>query len=95
MICTFANSPTKTARIWNGERSGRVPPDVQSRALDKLRLLNRAKSLDDLRNPPSNHLEKLKNDRAGQLSIRINDQWRICFLWKDGNAYNAEIADYH
>ncbi len=95
MILSFANTPTKTERIWNGERSERVPSDVQSRALDKLRMLNRAKTMDDLRNPPSNRLHSLKDDRAGQFSISINKQWRICFVWKDGNAYDVEIADYH
>ena len=95
MILSFTKTPTKTERIWQGLRSGRVPPEVEPRALDKLRMLNRAKNLDDLRNPPSNHLEKLKRDRAGQHSIRINNQWRICFVWKDGNAYDVEIADYH
>ncbi|WP_088309292.1 type II toxin-antitoxin system RelE/ParE family toxin [Novosphingobium sp. B 225] len=95
MILTFAKTPAKTERIWQGLRSGRLPPDVQSRALDKLKVLNRAKSLDDLRNPPSNQLHELKRDRAGQHSIRINGQWRICFRFKDGNAYDVEIADYH
>ena len=95
MICTFANTPTKTERIWNGERNGRVPSDVQSRALDKLKMLNRAKTVDDLKNPPGNRLHELKDDRAGQFSISINRQWRICFHWKDGNAYDVEITDYH
>jgi proteic killer suppression protein len=95
MISSFAKTPTKTERIWLGMRSGRVPPDVQSRALDKLKVLNRVKTLDELRIPPSNRLEALKKDRAGQHSIRINDQWRICFRFKDGNAYDVEIADYH
>ncbi|MBS0480898.1 MAG: type II toxin-antitoxin system RelE/ParE family toxin [Proteobacteria bacterium] len=95
MIRSFANTPTKTERIWNGMRSKRLPVDVESRALDKLRMLNRAKSLDDLRNPPSNRLHDLKGDRAGQHSISINKQWRICFVWKDGNAYDVEITDYH
>lgn len=95
MIRSFANTPTKTERIWNGLSSKRLPPEVGSRALDKLKMLNRAKTLDDLRNPPSNHLEKLKRDRKSQHSIRINGQWRICFVWKDGNAYDVEICDYH
>jgi toxin HigB-1 len=95
MILSFANTPTKTERIWHGERSGRVPADVQPRALDKLKMLNRAKTFDDLKNPPSNRLHELKEDRAGQFSISINRQWRICFRWKDGNAYDVEIADYH
>ena len=95
MIRSFANTSTHTERIWSGLRSKRVPPDVQHRALGKLRLLNRAKTSDDLRNPPSNRLHDLKDDRAGQFSISINKQWRICFVWKDGNAYDVEIADYH
>ena len=95
MILSFANTPTQTERIWNGLRSKRLPPDIQNRALDKLRVLNRAKSIEDLRNPPSNHLEALKRDRLGQHSIRINAQWRICFRFKDGNAYDVEITDYH
>ena len=95
MILSFAKTPTKTERVWNGLSSKRLPPDIESRALDKLKMLHRSKSLDDLRNPPSNHLEALKRDRAGQHSIRINGQWRICFRWKDGNAYDVEITDYH
>ena len=95
MIRSFANTNTQTERIWNGLRSKRIAPDVQNRALDKLRMLNRAKTLDDLRNPPGNRLHDLKDDRAGQHSISINKQWRICFRFKDGNAYDVEIADYH
>ena len=95
MIRSFANTSTKTERIWSGERGKRLPADVQNRALDKLKMLNRAKSLDDLRNPPSNRLHELKRDRKGQHSISINDQWRICFRFKDGSAYDVEIADYH
>lgn len=95
MIVSFAKTPTKTEHIWNGKRSGRAPSDIQARALGKLRMLNRAKSMDDLRNPPGNRLHALKDDRAGQHSISINDQWRICFRWNDGNAYDVEIADYH
>ncbi len=95
MIRSFANTSTQTERIWSGQRGKRVPPDLQKRALDKLKVLNRAKSLDDLRNPPSNRLHELKKDRKGQHSISINDQWRICFRFKDGNAYDVKIADYH
>jgi toxin HigB-1 len=95
MIRTFANTNTQTERIWSGVRGRRVPPDVQKRALDKLKMLHRAKTIDDLRNPPSNRLHELKEDRLGQFSISINKQWRICFVWKDGNAYDVEIADYH
>ena len=64
-------------------------------ALRRLRLLNRARSLTDLRAPPGNRLEALKRDRAGQYSIRVNDQYRICFRWKDGDAYDVEMTDYH
>ncbi len=95
MILSFANTGTHTERIWAGQRGKRLPPDVQDRALDKLKMLNRAKHLDDLKNPPSNRLHELKKDRAGQHSISINKQWRICFRFKDGNAYDVEIADYH
>ena len=95
VISSFAKTLTKTERIWNGLHSKRLPADLESRALDKLKMLNRAKTFDDLRNPPSNQLHELKEDRAGQHSIRINGQWRICFRWKDGNAYDVEIADYH
>lgn len=95
MIISFANTSTQTERIWNGLRNKRVPSDIQNRALDKLKMLNRAKVLDDLRNPPSNRLHELKKDREGQHSISINKQWRICFRFKDGNAYDVEITDYH
>lgn len=72
-----------------------MPQGIQQVALRKLRMLNRAVTLHDLRIPPANRLEKLAGDRAGQHSIRINDQWRICFEWREGDAYNVEIADYH
>lgn len=93
MIVTFADKETE--HIWNGLRSRKLPPDIQVRALDRLRMLNRAKTIDDLRNPPGNRLHALDHDRAGRHSISINKQWRICFVWKDGNAYDVEIADYH
>ena len=95
MILSFANTPTKTEHVWNGLHSKRLAIDVASRALDKLKMLNRARTMDDLRNPPSNRLHDLKEDRLGQFSISINKQWRICFVWKDGNAYDVEITDYH
>jgi proteic killer suppression protein len=85
----------ETATIWSGRRSRRLPPTIQGVALRKLRLLNNARRLADLRVPPANRLEALKGDRAGWHSIRINDQWRICFKWKDGNAFDVEITDYH
>lgn len=93
MIRSFADPETE--RIWLGERSRKLPPDIQKRALDKLRLLNRARTMDDLRNPPSNRLHALERERAGQHSISINMQWRICFVWKDGHAERVEITDYH
>lgn len=93
MICSCAD--VETEKIWSGLRSRKLPPDIQDRALDKLKMLNRARTLDDLRNPPSNRLHALKEDRAGQHSISINKQWRICFVWKDEHAHDVEITDYH
>ena len=93
MIVSFGD--TQTALIWEGRRSRRLPPDIQSVALRKLRLLNNARVLDDLKVPPGNRLEALTKDRRGQHSIRINDQWRICFVWKEGHAHEVEIVDYH
>lgn len=93
MIRSFADQETE--RIWYGLRSRQLPPNMQDRARNKLRLLNRAKTLDDLRNPPGNRLHALKDDRAGQHSISINKQWRICFVWRDGGADGVEITDYH
>jgi proteic killer suppression protein len=93
MIASFRDK--ETATIWDGRRSRRLPGDIQAVALRKLRLLNAARNLADLRVPPANRLEALKDDRAGQHSIRINDQWRICFIWREGNAHEVEIVDYH
>ena len=93
MIQSFESKETE--RIWNGNRSRKLPPEIQSRARTSLVMLDAAESLDDLRNPPSNRLHELKKDRAGQHSISINMQWRICFVWKDGRAYDVEITDYH
>jgi toxin HigB-1 len=93
MIRSFIDRETE--RIWNGERSRKISRDIQDRALLRLRMLNGAKGLDDLRNPPSNRLHALKDDRAGQHSISINRQWRICFVWRDGGADGVEITDYH
>lgn len=93
MILTFADK--ETARIWDGKRSRKLPPDIQPRALDKLAMLDAADTLEDLKNPPSNRLHALSGDRAGQHSLSINRQWRICFVWKDGNADGVEITDYH
>ena len=93
MIRSFRNKETK--QIWSGEQSRKFPGDVQERALRKLRQLDASLTLEDLRNPPGNHLEALRADRAGQWSIRINEKWRICFRWSDGEAHDVEIVDYH
>lgn len=93
MIKSFKSAETE--KIFARQRSRRLPSDIQQTALRKLRMLNNAISLNDLRIPPANRLEKLGGGRAGQHSIRVNDQWRICFEWRDGNAYNVEITDYH
>lgn len=85
----------ETESVFHLRPSRRLPADIQQVALRKLRMLNRSVSLDDLRLPPANRLEKLAADRAGQWSIRINDRWRLCFRWKDGDAFDAEIVDYH
>jgi len=82
-------------KIWQGTPSRRLPADIQAVARRKLRMLNSAATLDDLRVPPANRLEALKGNRKGQCSIRINDQWRVCFQWKDGDALDVEIVDYH
>lgn len=93
MIRSFKSKESE--KIFNRQRSSKLPQDSQQVALRKLRMLNRAITLPDLQVPPANRLEKLSGDRAGQYSIRINDQWRICFEWQEGDAYNVEIADYH
>ena len=93
MIKTFACKETK--KIWNGQRSSKLPGDIQNRALRKLRQLDAAQTLEDLRNPPGNRLEPLKGERKGQYSIRIQQQWRICFTWDKGSATDVEIIDYH
>lgn len=93
MIVSFRDG--ETAKIWNGERSRKLPPDIQTKALAKLRLLSASKRLDDLRIPPGNRLEALHGDRSGQHSIRINQQWRICFRWTEGGPTDVEIVDYH
>ena len=85
----------KTERIWQGVSSRKFPAGIQVRALRKLRQLDASRTVDDLRNPPGNQLEALKGSRSGQMSIRVNDQWRICFEWIDGDAHNVEIVDYH
>ena len=93
MIQSFADE--ETALIWLGRRSRRLPFDRQATALRKLRLLNQARALSDLRVPPGNRLEGLKGERVGQYSIRINDQWRICFMWREGGLADVQIVDYH
>ena len=93
MIRTFKCKETE--KIFNRQRSRKFPPTIHQVALRKLRMLNRSITLSDLLIPPANQLEKLKGNRAGQYSICINDQWRICFEWHDGDAYNVEIVDYH
>lgn len=92
MIVSFSDKETE--KIWRGERSRKLPGDIQNRALNKLRLIDAAKSLDDLKVPPSNRLEEFLGNRKGEWKIWINNQWRICFLW-DGDARNVKIEDYH
>ena len=93
MIQSFADA--ETALIWSGRRSLRLPADIEAVALRKLRLINQAQALGDLRAPPGNRLEALKGERWGQYSIRVNDQWRICFNWREGGAADVQIVDYH
>ncbi|MDY6911788.1 MAG: type II toxin-antitoxin system RelE/ParE family toxin [Chloroflexota bacterium] len=86
----------ETATLYNFRKiSTKFPGDIQERARKKLRILNAAISLNDLKSPPSNRLHKLEKEWKGQWSISINDQWRICFTWHEGNAYDVEITDYH
>jgi proteic killer suppression protein len=93
VIQTFKDAETQ--KIYQRERSRKLPSDIQQAALRKLRMINNAININDLRIPPANHLEKLSGARGGQYSIRINDQWRICFEWKSSDAFNVEITDYH
>ena len=93
MIIDFSCKETKA--IWEGRRSRKLPPHIQQKARRKLRMLNNAKSLNDLRIPPNNRLEKLSGKRQGQYSIRINNQWRICFTWRDEMVFDVCIIDYH
>lgn len=93
MIRSFASKAT--AEIWGGQQSRSLPPEIQDRVRRKLRMLNNAGVLQDLRQPPNNRLEKLTGNRSGQFSIRVNDQWRVCFRWDDGDAYDVEVVDYH
>ena len=93
MIQSFADRETEL--VYNQDFSKRLPNTIQKVALRKLMMIDNAKSLNDLRIPPNNRLEALHGDREGQYSIRINDQWRICFSMNEGHFYNVEIVDYH
>ena len=93
MIKSFKDKEAE--RLFQREISRKLPHDMQRAAFRKLRMLNRAQSLEDLKIPPANRLEALKGVRKGQYSIRINQQWRICFVWRKGDAFSAEIVDYH
>ena len=93
MILTFASKDTEA--LFQRKSSKKIPSTIQRVALRKLVLIHSAAVLDDLRVPPGNRLEKLSGSRSGQHSIRVNDQWRICFVWRTAHAYDVEIADYH
>ena len=93
MIVSFASKETE--KIWRGEVSRRLPREIQQVELRNLFMLERAQSLDDLRIPPASRLEALKDDRRKQHSIRINDEWRICFVWTEAGPESVEIVDYH
>ncbi|WP_236974034.1 type II toxin-antitoxin system RelE/ParE family toxin [Membranihabitans maritimus] len=93
MIYSF--SCKETEKIWNGQYSKRFPVEIQERSLRKLRQLDVALTIEDLKNPPGNHLESLKGSLMGQMSIRINRQWRICFIWENSNVHEVKIIDYH
>ncbi len=93
MIRSFRDK--ETAALFERHPVRRLPRDIQRVALRKLVMLDAAERLDDLRSPPGNRLERLTGDRAGQYSVRINDQWRVCFAWRDNEAFDVEIVDYH
>ncbi len=93
MIESFKSNETE--KIFHRQFSKKLPHNIQNIAFRKLRMLNRSSTIQDLLAPPANRLEVLSGNRKGQHSIRINDQWRICFKWQNGNAYNVEIVDYH
>lgn len=93
MILSFKDNETE--KVWKGEFSKKLPQQIQKVARRKLRMINNSSTLDDLKVPPSNHLEVLKKDREGQMSIRINDQWRVCFEFRNAHAFEVEIVDYH
>jgi toxin HigB-1 len=93
MIKSFKSKEAE--KVFNREYSLKLPSDIQRTALRKLLMIHAAIAINDLRIPPANHLELLKGDKRGRYSIRINDQWRICFIWASGDAYEVEIEDYH
>ncbi len=93
MIASFRDNETE--KLWRSGKSRRIPPSLRLSAFKKLAILNAAIALDNLKVPPGNQLEALRGNRAGQHSIRINDQYRVCFTWRDGNAFEVEIVDYH
>ena len=93
MIRSFADAETE--KIWNGVKSRKLPPDIQNKALVKLRMLNRAMTILDIRNTPGNRLEKLNVTNLAKNSIRINERWRVVFAWEEGGASNVQIIDYH
>lgn len=93
MIVDFGNKETE--KVWNGEFSKKLPVNIQQIARRKLRMINNSQDIEDLRIPPSNRLEKLKGKLKDYYSIRINKQWRIIFIWKEPNAHEVEIIDYH
>jgi len=93
MIASFRDRETE--ELWRSGKSRRIPADLERRAFKKLAILNAAITLDNLKVPPGNHLEALRGNRTGQHSIRVNDQYRVCFVWRDGNAFEVEIVDYH
>ena len=93
MIASFRDKETE--RLWRTGKSRRIPANLRRRAFKKLAILNAAVALENLRVPPGNDLEALPGNRSGQYSIRINDQYRVCFVWRDGNALDVEVMDYH
>ena len=93
MIKSFRDKESE--KVFNRQLSGKLPQNIQRVARKKLVILDAAMVLNDLRIPPGNRLEALKGERKGQHSIRINEQWRVCFIWRDGDAYDVEITDYH
>jgi toxin HigB-1 len=93
VIVSFLDAETE--KLWRTGKCRKLPPELQRRAFKKLAIVNAAVALENLNVPPGNRLERLRGDRAGQHSVRINDQYRLCFVWREGNAFDVEIADYH